>query len=117
MRLGSIIYFIPFFFVMEPALLMQGSTTEIVWVLINALAGIVLLSAGLQGYLPFVGSLAVRAGLELPIRIALGVGGLLLAAPGGQLLPLSDLAMAGLAALLCIPAVAATLMLRQRPAG
>jgi TRAP-type uncharacterized transport system fused permease subunit len=51
MRLGAIIYFIPFFFVLNPALLLQGETSEILLVLSTALVGVALLSAGLQGYL------------------------------------------------------------------
>src|SRR5690606_31874661 len=49
MRLGAIIYFIPFFFVLHPALLLQGDITEILLMLSTALFGVILISAGLQG--------------------------------------------------------------------
>ena len=88
MRIGTVIYFIPFFFVFNPALLLIGSPDEIVLVLATALVGILLVSAGLQGYLIGVGSLGSGV-LGLLGRVSLAVGGLTLAAPGGGMLGLS----------------------------
>ncbi len=85
MRLGTIIYFIPFFFVFNPALLMQGSWDEIAIVLVTALIGVWLLSAALQGYLIGIGTL----GDGLPgwaSRAFILASGLVLAAPGGGML-------------------------------
>lgn len=85
MRLGTIIYFIPFFFVFNPALLLQGEWSEIAIVLITALIGVWLLSAALQGYLIGIGTL----GDGLPgwvSRAFILVSGLVLAAPGGGML-------------------------------
>lgn len=80
MRLGSIIYFVPFFFVLNPALIGQGPAGEIVLVLSTAIVGIVLIASGLQGYLYGVGVLDGGAS-AWPGRALLVVGGLILAAP------------------------------------
>ncbi|MCA8929807.1 MAG: TRAP transporter fused permease subunit, partial [Alphaproteobacteria bacterium] len=82
MRLGTIIYFIPFFFVFNPALLLVGAPGEIIVVLITATVGILLVAGGLQGYLIGVGTLGSGI-LGLLGRAFLVVGGLTLAAPGG----------------------------------
>ena len=80
MRLGSIIYFVPFFFVLNPALIGQGPLGEIALVLTTAIIGIVLISSGLQGYLYGVGPLDGSA-VAWPGRVLLVVGGLILALP------------------------------------
>lgn len=49
MRLGSIIYFVPFFFVLDSGLIMQGTASHILVVFGCALLGVVVLSAALQG--------------------------------------------------------------------
>ncbi len=59
MRLGTIIYFVPFFFVLNPALIGQGTLMEVSVVLVAALVGVVLLSAALQGYMVGIGTLVV----------------------------------------------------------
>lgn len=84
MRLGTIIYFIPFFFVLNPALIGQGSMTEILSVLSTAVIGVLLLSSALQGYLLGVGRLGGGGLFQWPIRMALFAAGLLLLVPGGE---------------------------------
>ncbi|QCO57681.1 TRAP transporter large permease subunit (plasmid) [Pseudorhodobacter turbinis] len=84
MRLGTIIYFIPFFFVLNPALIGQGTTAEIASVLGSAIVGVLLLSAALQGYLLGIGRLGHARFVQWPIRVALFTGGLLLLVPGGD---------------------------------
>jgi TRAP transporter 4TM/12TM fusion protein len=102
MRLGTIIYFIPFFFVFNPALLLVGSAGEIIVVLVTALAGIVLVSAGLQGYLIGLGRLSYGP-IGLLGRASLVVGGLTLAAPGGGMLGYSHWTLVGAAIVIAIP--------------
>ena len=99
MRLGSIIYVIPFFFVLNPALILIGPWYVVVEVIATALVGVALIAAALQGYLIGVGSLVRGHALDWPARALLAVGGLLLAAPGGLGLGLTntDYALAGLA--------------------
>ncbi len=84
MRLGSIIYFVPFFFVLNPALIGQGTLGEIVTVIAFTLAGIVLIAAGLQGYLYGVGKLDGANGMIG--RVLLVVGGIVLALPGNEVI-------------------------------
>ena len=57
MRLGSVIYFIPFFFVFEPALVWQGPASGIPIPLINAVVGIFFFASAMQGWVPFIGKL------------------------------------------------------------
>jgi len=58
MRLGIVVYFIPFFFVYNPILILQGgSLPELVYRFIMALVGVGLLGAGLEGYMWKVGKL------------------------------------------------------------
>jgi TRAP-type uncharacterized transport system fused permease subunit len=82
MQLGSVIYFIPFFFVLEPALIMQGSIPQIVLATSIVVLGITLIAGGLQGYMPLLGMLdrpGVLAGIG---RALIVVGGILVALPG-----------------------------------
>ncbi|MCP5267298.1 MAG: TRAP transporter large permease subunit, partial [Burkholderiaceae bacterium] len=83
MRLGSIIYFVPFFFVLNPALIGRGSIGEIALVLSTTIVGIVLISGGLQGYLYGVGTIASTALGRLG-RTLLVIGGGVLALPGNE---------------------------------
>lgn len=83
MRLGSIIYFVPFFFVLNPALIGRGSPAEVVLVLATAILGIGIISGGLQGYLYGLG--AIRDGIVgMLARIFLVVGGIVMALPGNS---------------------------------
>ena len=83
MRLGSIIYFVPFFFVLNPALIGHGSFSEVVLVLSSTIVGIVMISCGLQGYAYWIGALD-RGALSMPGRILLVLGGIVLALPGNN---------------------------------
>jgi TRAP transporter 4TM/12TM fusion protein len=50
MRLGIVLYIVPFMFVYAPALLMMGSATEILLATTTALLGVTSLAIGLQGW-------------------------------------------------------------------
>ncbi|MBW2610506.1 MAG: TRAP transporter fused permease subunit [Deltaproteobacteria bacterium] len=76
MRLGIVIYFVPFFFVFNPALILQGPLFESLYLFIFCLIGIWVLAGGLEGYLAFVGRLALWT---RPILIG---GGFMIALPG-----------------------------------
>ncbi|MEE8433419.1 MAG: TRAP transporter large permease subunit, partial [bacterium] len=80
MRLGSIIYFLPFFFVLNPALIFHAGPLDVIMELSTALLGVSLLASGLQGYLVLVGKLETTWP-ALITRALLIVGGLLLAYP------------------------------------
>ena len=80
MRLGVVIYFIPFFFLFNPALLLQGTTPlEVIPLFILCLLGIVFIAGGLEGHLLRIGR------LELWARPLLVVAGLLIAYPAWML--------------------------------
>jgi len=109
MQLGTIIYFIPFFFVLDPALLLAGSWQSIASACVFALAGIVLISAALQGYLVGVGRLTTHVFWAWPIRALMLIGGIVLAMPGGGPMPFSDLQLSGAAACMVVPSIALAL--------
>ena len=114
MRLGSVIYFIPFLFVLNPALIFQGSWDETAVVLVQALAGIVLIAGSMQGWLLGIGNLACGV-LEWPVRLALIVGGVLLAVPGGGPVPLTNLQLSLTSAALILPALVIVKVIQRRP--
>ena len=105
MRVGSIIYFIPFFFVMNPAFVLQGPLQETIVLTVCAALGIAFVCGGIQGYQVFVGDLRRAGRLEWPLRVLFIVGGMVLAAPGGGILTITNLQMNALAAAILMPAV------------
>lgn len=84
MRLGSIMYFIPFFFVLEPALIGRGSPEKVAMSIMTAIAGVMILASTLQGYVVFLGPLDSHRLLHWPIRALLFCGGIGLMIPGGE---------------------------------
>ncbi len=105
MRIGAIIYFVPIFFVMNPEMVLRGDLSLLPLHLVTAVIGIVLLCGGLQGYQPGVGDLRRAGPLHWPLRAALMLGGLLFAAPGGGLMPLSTAWMTAAAAAVSVPTI------------
>lgn len=76
MRLAVVLYFLPFFFVMNEALLLKGPILESVYLFAFCLLGIGVLAGGLEGYLLRVGRLSLWA------RPFLVAAGFLIALPG-----------------------------------
>ena len=113
MRLGAIIYFIPFFFVFNPAMLLQGSFMEIAPVLVTAVIGVTLVSGALQGYLIGFGLLGNGAA-GLLVRALLVIAGLVFAIPGGGILGLNQWWLALSAFLIAVCAIGITVMLRRK---
>ena len=105
MSVGSIIYFIPFFFVLNPAFVLQGPWWESAWLSANAALGAVFICAGLQGWQLGVGDVRRSRAPEWPLRAALALGGIVLAAPGGGIMPLGHAQMAAVAAAILGPAL------------
>jgi TRAP transporter 4TM/12TM fusion protein len=97
-RLGAAMYFVPFFFVLNPALILRGSPWEIVVVVGTAVVGIAFLAAALQGYVLGIGTVAPSA-VGWAARLLLLSGGLVMAMPGGGELGLShvQLSLVGVA--------------------
>jgi TRAP transporter 4TM/12TM fusion protein len=83
-KIGGAGFIIPFMFVYEPALLMEGDWPTILWASLTACIGVTLFAAGLHGYLVTAASLWQRVAL-----VAAGLG---LIKPGLE----SDLIGAGL---------------------
>jgi len=113
MRLGTIIYFIPFFFVFNPSLLLLGDLSEIIIVCVSAVIGVVLLSAALQSYLIGVGAIAYSA-LGWLARALLAAGGLAFALPGGGMIDIGHWEITALSIALAGPGIALALFLRRR---
>jgi TRAP-type uncharacterized transport system fused permease subunit len=114
MRVGSIIYFIPFFFVLNPAFVLQGPLSETFVLTTTCALGIVFICGGIQGYQVWSGDLRRTGAFEWPLRILLIAGGMVLAAPGGGLMPLSNAQMGMLAAAILLPTMAVAWFLKRR---
>lgn len=92
MRLGSIIYLVPFIFVLDTTFIMQGSWSTIFFSLVECLLGIWLVVGALQGFVTGIGVVS-----PMTMRVALGIGGVLIAAPDLSLVmtdPPSNLTLA-----------------------
>lgn len=118
MRVGSIIYFIPFFFVLNPALVLQGESPYLPALGLMALAavGTLFICGGMQGYQAGIGDLRKAGALEWPIRTLLILGGFVLATPGGGISPLPQWQMTGLGLAMLVPAATLALMFERRRA-
>jgi TRAP transporter 4TM/12TM fusion protein len=116
MWVGSIIYFIPFFFVLNPALLLQGDNPWPEALALTALQCFAMsfICGGIQGYQAYVGDLRGTGLLEWPIRVLLIVGGFILATPGGGIVPISQLQIMMLGLAILVPTVALALTLVKR---
>lgn len=86
MRLGSVIYFIPFFFVLDPSLIMAGSCWDTLSATASAAVGVLLIAGSLQGYLLGIGFLDRPGSLGVAGRAFTGFGGGLIALPGLELI-------------------------------
>jgi TRAP transporter 4TM/12TM fusion protein len=88
-RLGAVVFIIPFFFVVEPALLLRGPLAHVIYTVGTAFIGVLLLASSLEGYLIGIGKLKTPEGASLfrtwlsyLIRAGLFIGGFLIAMPG-----------------------------------
>ena len=113
---GSIIYFIPFFFVLNPSLLLQGQSPylEALGLTIVISVGTLFICGGIQGYQAFVGDLRKAGLLEWPLRVLLIVGGFVFATPGGGIVPLSQTQIMALGAAILVPTLLVALLLVRR---
>jgi TRAP-type uncharacterized transport system fused permease subunit len=115
MWVGSIIYFIPFFFVLNPALVLQGDSPYFEALGLTALAafGTLFICGGIQGYQAFVGDLRNAGMFEWPLRVALVIGGFVVATPGGGIMPLSQLQITSLGLAILAPTIVVALLLMR----
>ena len=117
MWVGSIIYFIPFFFVLNPALVLQGAEplaagarARRCWPPSARCSS----AAASRATRPASATCARPALSKWPLRVLLVVGGVVLATPGGGIMPLSEMQMVGLGLALLVPAVLVALLLARR---
>ncbi len=113
MRLGSVIYFVPFFFVINPALVAQAPMPEVFSAVGFAIVGVMLIAAGMQGYLVGLGRVNGNALTQMTVRLLLIASGFIFALPGGDFTGYSHLQLAGVAAIGA--GVSITIMLFMRP--
>jgi len=104
MGLGAVKYFVPFFFVLNPALVFQGSVGQIIPAVGTAVIGVVLVGSAIEGYLLGIGELSVggTAGRLKSILWRLGIfaSGFMLAIPEAK----TDVAALLLGAVMIVPA-------------
>jgi len=93
MRLASVIYFLPFFMVMNTAFILRASWDQIIFIVGCALIGITMISGALQGYLVGVGNLTTQRQIGWLARALILAGGFLFALPGGGVVPFSNLTL------------------------
>ncbi|GGF75550.1 TRAP transporter permease [Mameliella alba] len=116
MRLGSVIYFIPFFFVFDPALVGQGTAGEIASSLALAVVGIALFACAMQGYVPVVGALFRKAWYGLPLRIVLLLAAILIALPADGIPGWNDLELLLAALVLAVPVLGLAAVMNRNAA-
>lgn len=75
MRLGIVIYFLPFFFVLNPALVLHGPALNIVYTFFTCAIGIALIAGAIEGYLLGIGKISFL------FRPLVAVSGILLGIP------------------------------------
>jgi TRAP transporter 4TM/12TM fusion protein len=87
-RLGSVKYFIPVFFVLNPALILQGSASEVIYSVSMATIGVFFIASSFEGYLIGFGGIKRKRApsksfgyLFLLLRIGIFVSGFLIAMP------------------------------------
>ncbi|WP_180897928.1 TRAP transporter permease [Martelella soudanensis] len=116
MKIGSVIYFIPFFFVLDPGLVLVGHWQNIVFSTALAVFGVYIFAGAIQGYLAGIGPLFARSPAGLLLRLPVLVGAVLIALPGEAIPGVSDieLLIAGLA--LIAPILTAAFILNRRTA-
>ncbi|MEE4283073.1 MAG: TRAP transporter fused permease subunit [Pseudomonadales bacterium] len=76
MRLGSVIYVIPFVFVLDPSFILHGPWHATLQAVVEAVIGVWLMAGAVQSFLPGIGHLN-----QIPGRVAIGFGGLAIALP------------------------------------
>lgn len=103
MRIGSVIYFIPFFFVFQPALVLEGTWQATVIAAALAFVGIALFACSIQGYVPMIGRLFDGRRYAFPLRFLLFASAILIALPATIIPGWSDFDLVMVAAVVALP--------------
>ncbi|MBT6272714.1 MAG: hypothetical protein HOI95_01115 [Chromatiales bacterium] len=77
MRLGSIKFILPFIIVLTPALIIRGEPLDVVMTISACTVAVILMAAGFEGYLYYVG----RVGVRTRVLLFAGAGGFLYPEP------------------------------------
>jgi hypothetical protein len=93
---------------------LQGDFLEAIYLTITVALGILPICGGIQGYMVGVGDLRRTGLLEWPLRVLLIVGGIVLAVPGGGIMPYSNTEMELAAAIILVPTILLALLLLRR---
>jgi len=78
-RIGIILFIVPFVFVWNPALIFQGPITETIYLFVTFMIGIVFVVGGTEGYIHGLGSMGRK--FFSPRRVASFIAGLLVIFP------------------------------------
>lgn len=112
MKIGSIIYFIPFFFVFDPALILHGTVEQICLSVVLATLGVYIFAGALQGWIPGIGK--VPGGRFEPIcRGLLLLGAVLIALPAEAVEGWSEMGLLAAGLALMLPVLGAGLWGRR----
>jgi TRAP transporter 4TM/12TM fusion protein len=103
MRLGTVIYFVPFMFVYNPELLLKGSVEDVAITIATSFVGVFLAASGLQGYV--IGGGKAVGGIGLLARVLLAAGGVFCAASGIPEIGLSHVASSAIGLVLGAAAI------------
>lgn len=113
MRLGGTIYIVPFFFVLNPALVAEAPALEVLFVFVTAVIGVALLSMALQGHTGIFGALG-KGVVSIINRTTLFIAGLFFAMPASEFIGLGHWELSGIGLILSAPVL--FLSLKQRNA-
>jgi TRAP transporter 4TM/12TM fusion protein len=75
MRLGVVLFIIPFVFVLNPVLAAQGSPLEVIWATFTAIIGAVLIAGAIEGHMVRIGQIKITG------RVLLFISGFLFLIP------------------------------------
>jgi TRAP transporter 4TM/12TM fusion protein len=114
MKIGSVIYFIPFFFVLDPGLILVGEWQNIVISICLALFGVFVFASAIQGYMAGIGPLFGQNTVGVIVRLPLLAGAILIALPGEAIHGWSDLDLLLAGLVLIVPILAMALVLNRR---
>ena len=114
MKIGSIVYFIPFFFVFDPALIGHGSWGNIVLSVMLALFGVWMFAGGIQGYIMGIGPVFRDSPYAWVLRLPLLIGAILIALPGEAIAGIGDLELLAIGLAVMSPVVIAALIQNRR---
>jgi TRAP transporter 4TM/12TM fusion protein len=84
-RLGGIKYFLPFLFVLDPALLLQGGVADIIQSFLTAMLGVFIIGSALENYFVGIGMVRPNGMIGLLLRTGLIIGGTLLGLRGWRM--------------------------------